>query len=323
MGGRAISKLINQEEANRITLEQKNEYLKFFSQVSGLTPVREIKSKTDFGDIDFIYCSCKDDVFFAELIKTEYEYHGHVKNGNITSFAVGDNHQIDIIRMSETHRESALNYYNDNDKGNLIGVIYNRLGFIFGHTGLDLRLPFDRLHLTHDFNMILAFLKYPSFVIEKMKSGFQNYDEMFEMVMQSPYFDNEYYQFENLNNENRTRNRKRKTYQNFVEYLESHQKKTLPFSKEKMLYDALIFFNKEKEYINLMQRQEANRLHRERFNGDLVSEITGLQRERLGDFIRFLNNRESFLAEYSYYFTDEEIRERIKRAYDIFIGQNM
>lgn len=322
MGGRAISKLINQEEANRITLEQKNEYLKFFSQVSGLTPVREIKSKIDFGDIDFIYCSCKDDIFFAELIKTEYEYHGHIKNGNITSFAIGDNHQIDIIRMSETHRDSALNYYNDNDKGNLIGVIYNRLGFIFGHTGLDLRLPFDRLHLTHDFNMILAFLKYPSFVIEKMKSGFQNYDEMFEMVMQSPYFDNEYYQFENLNNENRTRNRKRKTYQSFVEYLESHQKKTLPFSKEKMMYDALIFFNKEKEYISLMQRQEANRLHRERFNGDLISEITGLQREGLGNFIRFLNNRESFLSEYSYYFTDEEMRERIERAYDLFIGMS-
>lgn len=98
MGGRAIASLINQEEANRITLEQKNEYLQFFSQVNGLSPVREIKSKIDFGDIDFIYSSCKDDGFFVELIKTKYDYHGHVKNGNITSFAIDDSHQIDIVR---------------------------------------------------------------------------------------------------------------------------------------------------------------------------------------------------------------------------------
>lgn len=321
MGGRAIAKLINLEEAERITLEKKNEYIEFFSQVNGLTPVREIQSKTDFGDIDFIYTSCKDDVFFEELIKTKYDYNGKEKNGNITSFAVGLN-QIDIIRMSETHRDSALNYYNDNDKGNLIGVIFNRLGFIFGHTGLDLRLDFDRLFLTHDFGRILSFLKYSSANIQKMQNGFKTYEEMFDTVMQTPYFDSSYYQFENLNNENRTRNRKRKTYQMFVDYLKDHQKKSLPFSKEKMMYDALIFFNKEKEYIEIMRKQEANHLHRQRFNGNLISELTGFKREKLGRFIQFLKNQEIFLAEHSYYFSDEEMQERIMKAYEKFISVN-
>ena len=32
MGGRAIAKLINQEEADRITLDQKNEYLDFLNK---------------------------------------------------------------------------------------------------------------------------------------------------------------------------------------------------------------------------------------------------------------------------------------------------
>jgi hypothetical protein len=322
MGGRAIAKLINQEEAERITLDQKNEYLDFFSQVGGLVPVREIESKTDFGDIDFIYSSCKDDGFFEELIKTKYDYNGKTRNGNITSFAVGHN-QIDIIRMTEAHRESALNYYNDNDKGNLIGVIFNRLGFIFGHTGLDLRLDFDRLFLSHDFGRILTFLKYSSANIQKMQNGFKTYEEMFETVMQTPYFDSSYYQFENLNNENRTRNRKRKTYQAFVEYLQDHPKKSLPFTKEKMMYDAIIHFSKEHEYIELMRKQAANQLHRQRFNGELISEITGFKRENLGRFIQFLKNEQIFLAEHSYYFSDEEMRERITQTYEKFISMNL
>ena len=322
MGGRAISKLINQEEANRITLEQKNEYLNFFSNINGLTPVREIKSKNDFGDIDFVYCSFKDDDFFMELIKTKYHYYGRVKNGNITSFALGDKHQIDIIRVPEKYHQSAINYYNDNDKGNLIGVIFNKLGFIFGHTGLDLRLDFDRLSLGHDFVNILSFLKYSSVSIQKMQNGFETYEEMFETVIQTPYFDSSYYQFENLNNENRTRNKKRKTYQMFVEYLQKHPKKSLPFSKEKMMYDALVSFNKEKEYIELMRRQEANRLHKQRFNGNLISKITGFEKEKLGKFIQFLKNQQMFLTEHSYYFSDEEIEQRIRQTYEIYnIGE--
>jgi hypothetical protein len=321
MGGRAIAKLINREEAERIDLTQKNKYIEYFSQVGNIMPIREIKSKTDFGDIDFIYTSNKDDNFFADLIKKEYQYNGHVKNSNITSFAVGY-HQIDIIRISESHRESAFNYYNDNDKGNLIGVIFNRLGFIFGHTGLDLRLNFDRLFLSSDFGKTLSFLKYPNYAIKKMENGFETYEEMFDTVMQSPYFDSSYFQFENLNNENRTRNKKRKTYQKFVDYLQNHNKKTLAFSKEKMMYDALIYFSKEKEYIEVMRKQEANRLHRERFNGDLISEMTGLKRENLGKFIQFLKSKELFLVEHSYYFSDEEIKERIMGVYTKFIDEN-
>lgn len=317
MGGRAIAKLINQEEADRITLDQKNEYLDFFSQVSGLVPVREIECKTDFGDIDFIYSSCKDDGFFEELIKLKYDYNGKVKNGNITSFAVGHN-QIDIIRMSESRRESALNYYNDNDKGNLIGVIFNRLGFIFGHTGLDLRLDFDRLSLTNDFGRILSFLKYPSYAIQKMQNGFKTYEEMFETVMLSPYFDSRYYEFENLNNENRTRNKKRKTYQMFVEYLQDHPKKSLSFTKEKMMYDSLILFEKEKDYLMLLKKQEDNKLNRELFNGDLVNSITGLVREDLGKFIQFIKIEEPFMTQHAYYYSTEEITEKITKTYQKF-----
>ena len=196
-----------------------------------------------------------------------------------------------------------------------MGVIYNRLGFIYGHDGLYLRMDFDKLFLSDDINEILQFIKYNPSKIDKMINlGFKTYQEMFDTVISSPYFDSEYYRFENLNNENRTRNKKRKTYQMFVDYLETRPKKSLTFSKEMMTYQALDFFGKQKEYIKVLKEKENNKINKQLINGDLITKITGYQREELGKFIVFLKKEEPFMMEHAYYYQSEEIEVKIKNA---------
>jgi hypothetical protein len=315
MGGKAIASLINKPEADRITPEQKNKYLQLFNHVSKLKPVREIEEKETFGDIDLLYAGDEKIDFFVKRFQDGgYQYNGQIKNSTITSLAIGS-HQIDVIKVNEDKLDIAYQYFNDNDKGNLVGVIYNRLGFIYGHDGLYLRMDFDKLFLSDDINKILQFIKYsPSMIDKSINLGFETYHEMFEMVMSSPYFDSEYYRFENLNNENRTRNKKRKTYQMFVDYLQTKPKKSLTFSKEMMTYQALDFFGKEKEYIRVLKEKENNKLNKQLINGDLITKITGYEREQLGEFIVFLKKEEPFMMEYTYYYQSEEIEEKVRNA---------
>jgi hypothetical protein len=313
MGGRAIAKIINKEEAKRITKTEKENYIKkFISFLNHLFPVREILSKEDFGDIDFLYSGDLNVLEIEKLIKANFEnYQGYSKNSNIYSYAINDQ-EIDIIHLEKENTETARHYFADNDKGNLIGVIYNRMGFIYGHEGLFLRMPFTKLLLSKDSGKIFKFLKFSEEVINKMINiGFKTYEEMFDTVISSPYFDFEYYAYENLNNENRTRNKKRKTYQMFLDYLKNKDKKSLPFTKEKMMYDALIFFDKEKEYIEVLREQENNKLRKTLINGDIIAKLTGFKNEELGKFIMFLKHNESFMFEQTYFFHPKEIENKI------------
>lgn len=317
MGGRAIAKIINKEEAKRITKMEKENYVKkFLSFLDHLFPVREILSKEDFGDIDFLYSGDLNVLEIEKIIKANFEnYQGYSKNSNIYSYAI-DDQEIDIIHLEKENMETAKHYFADNDKGNLIGVIYNRMGFIYGHEGLFLRMPFTKLLLSKDSKRIFKFLKFSEEAINKMiNTGFKTYEEMFDVVISSPYFDVDYYAYENLNNENRTRNKKRKTYQMFLDYLKNKDKKSLPFTKEKMMYDALIFFDKEKEYVGTLREQENNKLRKTLINGDIISKLTGFKNEELGKFIMFLKHNESFMFEHAYFFHPEEIENKIMETF--------
>ena len=60
------------------------------------------------------------------------------------------------------------------------------------------------------------------------KNGFDTYQEMFDFVISSPYFDKNLFLFENLNNKNRVRDKKRKTYNMFLEYLDTIEINKIP-----------------------------------------------------------------------------------------------
>lgn len=328
MGGRAIIPIIGRE-AERISRQEKDHYLLLFKNLN-YHPVREIEEKEDFGDIDFLisYAQTKKEVLekVENLLKiNNHALTGNVMNSEVISLAVDNRHQIDLIFTDKILLAS--HYYSDNDRGNLIGNIFHHLGFNYGHRGLYINLESSKLFLSDSTNDILTFLGYNSDDILKITNydnGFKTFEEMFEWVIRCPLFNSNYYKWENLNNENRTRNKKRTTYNKFLQYIENKSFNNPVVSINSVKYYALEFFNKEKEYVKILKNLEFNKSRREIINGELISKLTGLLKGDLGKFIIYLkssdfykkleqNNLNFFLNSDKFY-----LEKEIKNLYLLF-----
>ena len=294
MGGRAIIPIIG-KEADRITREERDKYLFLFSSLNYL-PVREIEEKEDFGDIDFLISNSltkKEVLTKVEnlLNNNNHSLTGHILNSDIISLAIDSKHQIDLIATDKI--VLASHYYSDNDRGNLIGNVFHHLGFNYGHKGLYVILDNTKLLLSEDTNHILSFLGYTPSDILKVTitdNGFKTFQEMFEWVIRCPLFNSDYYKWENLNNENRTRNRKRSTYNKFLEYLENKSFNNPVVPIDAIKYYALEYFNKEKEYVEIIKSIEFNKSRKNIINGNIITQVTGLKNQELGEFIVYLKN---------------------------------
>ena len=90
MGGRAIIPLIG-KEAERLDVKTRNRIISNLSDINALVPVREIKEKKDFGDIDFLF---SEDIprhivlnRITSIMKDDgFTYNGQVPNDNVYSF---------------------------------------------------------------------------------------------------------------------------------------------------------------------------------------------------------------------------------------------
>jgi len=319
MGGRAILPIIG-KEAQRFDKKTRDIIISSLSNVSDLIPIREVKEKKDFGDIDFLcYSSLKRDENLKEVIlnmqNSLFTFKGKTVNGNIYSLAF-DNYQIDIIYVDPELRNVAYYYFCDNDRGNLIGSIYHQLGFSYGHEGLFLKLEDTKILLSTSTKKILQFLECDDIFINKIfNDGFETFEEMFEDITKIPYFNHEYFKFINLNNKNRSRNIKRSTFNNFLNYLEDKNFNSPEPHADYMKIKSLSFFNKEKEYIKVLNEREKNKVTRKMFSGDLVSEITGLSGRDLGNFIVYFKYNNKKLFENIHIYNIETIKEKISNDF--------
>lgn len=322
MGGRAIIPLIGRE-AERLDIKTRNGIISNLSDINALIPVREIKEKKDFGDIDFLF---SDDIprhivlnRIISIMKDDgFTYNGQVPNDNVYSLAF-NNYQIDIIFINSIHKDTSYYYFADNDRGNLVGSIYHKLNFNYGHQGLFIKLENTKILLSLDTEKILQFLNCDRLFIDKvLKYGFDTFEEMYHDITQIPYFSSEYFKFENLNNQNRTRNSKRNTFINFIKFLEGKTFNDPISYPEYMKFKALSFFNKEKEYIELLKTIEKNKVIRKNIDGNLISQITGLKEKKLGEFVIYFKEKNSDIIENPGIFTENQIIERIKDDFKFF-----
>lgn len=221
-------------ECRRITTEQYN-ILKdelynlltklFIDSGSTVNFIPFIKEKQDHGDIDIVVgMKHVSSSFISNLVKE------HFSNIKITSkntlSVLYKQVQVDLILVPLNKVSYAVNYFSYNDLGNLIGRMCKPLGFKHGHLGLEYKVMYNTTHLkditlSNDFNTILNILELDKHIY---RQGFNTFKEMFDFVISSPYFDKQLFLFENLNNKNRVRDKKRKTYNMFLDYLETIEK---------------------------------------------------------------------------------------------------
>lgn len=259
-------------------------------------------NKQDHGDMDMIVPSSFWMHTTREEVAKKLNSIGFVKNGEATSYAVPIDtrlFQVDVITIADSSVDFAYNYFSFNDLGNLIGRCAHRVGFKLGHIGLQyiLRDPdnsdhvFSEVMVTRDWKTAIEFLGYN---FTRFAEGFDDLEDIFNFAMSSPIAKKEIYLLENRNNTSRTRDRKRKTYMKFLEWLERNNTsgciETSPEEKQQLRKKYLdIAFVKfpdfKKEYDYKHERFQMSKKVQEMVNGVTVSEVTGLTGRELGEFM--------------------------------------
>lgn len=191
-----------------------------------------VSEKTDHGDIDILVVS--EDMDRARSIISRFAWvdpstgesylkqltHPESQNSFICTFK-NYNVQVDLTPSPLDTFSFALGYFSWNDLGNLIGRIAHRRGLKFGHDGLwyvhrrgDRQL--GEFQLTGHFD---AALEYLGFDVDRWYEGFDTFEDMFQYVASSKYFEKCAYPLEHQNHRARTRDSKRKTYNAFLEWI--------------------------------------------------------------------------------------------------------
>lgn len=249
-------------------------------------------TKPDYGDADILISSDRLPGDWVDRFLAEFKPDEYVPNGAVKSFNV-EQLQVDLITSKEEEFDFALTYFSYNDLGNLMGRIAHKQGFKYGHDGFhhvfrDGNQSFRTNVVSRDIPKIFAFLGYEH---DRFRQGFETLEDVFRYAGSSPYFNKDIYLWENVNHTARRRDAKRKTYNGFLDWLETEAAEGLPrfaFNEDKSVYlpRAFEWFPDFEQRYRQTEADYARVLEfRQRFNGEIVREVTGLEGKELGAFI--------------------------------------
>ena len=310
MGGNALrqpSCRLDKQELLGLIVKFNNEIAEPFkstsSGVPAFRPIPFYTSKDSFGDLDMVVmCGSRDWERLLDDLKKKYP--DHSKNGNVFSFGVDIGKetpfQIDLIYVGETREESriALTYFAFNDLGNLMGRIYHRAGFKYGHQGL-LRVVRDEENSDHIIGEVLVtnepreIFEFGGYDYDEFVDGFSTREDIFKYVASSPYFNREIFLFENRNSKARARDSKRVIYNEFLKWCsesddlpEFQSEDKEEFRREQLQLALEKFPEFRVRYEGVLKKLLKSNTINEKFNGSIVSEVSGLSGRDLGLFIR-------------------------------------
>lgn len=310
MGGNALSFETSRLEATDYFAFAKQCVQKLHELFPGgrFEAIEAYRQKPDFGDLDILvsHPSFDSDKAAKSLAAVEV-----VKNGPVISIGVPINSdkpicsenvfQVDLIKIDAASFDYAAGYFSFNDLGNLIGRTAHSMGVSHRHDGLyyylrDGDYKFREILLTKNYDEALYFLGYDP---KQFRKGFDTLDEIFHYVANSTYFNPDIFLLHNRNAISRTRDRKRKTYMGFLDFCEksTHLSAfTYPDSKEFWLPTFFGNFPHFKaEYEQALSDLNDQRIVKQKFNGKLVAELTGLEGKLLGAFMK--NFKDSFSSQ--------------------------
>lgn len=288
--------------------------------------IKAYAGKQTFGDMDVLFQSDQLHQNLIDYLTATFSSKEIVQNGSVYSFEHRE-FQIDLILTPEKHFQTSLNYFSFNDLGNLLGRVSHAMGLKLGHNGLcyafrDGTYMFAEIEIEHDWKVILPTLGYS---YERWAKGFNGLQEIFEYVISSPFFNREIYLLHNRNHTSRVRDAKRKTYMEFLQWLQDAPEDTFPAFPRKedkaewlpYLFDQLPGF--KEQYDVTLANLERSVLANQRFNGELVASITGLTDKNLGALMRKI--RESFggkeeLKNWVGQASDEDIRQKVLEIHE-------
>lgn len=222
------------------------------------------------------------------------------RNTNTYSFALR-NFQIDFIFQPSECYASTVNYYDFSPSGNAVGKLAHQFKLSYGHEGLKYIIREEdvgaeisenshilkEVVLTNDLKTIHDFLALNH---QRYTEGFDTEEQIFEWVCTSSFFNPDLFSYENMNHRARVRDVKRPDYNRLMSWIEKNQKRLpkYPRNPYKVVYLPWIcttFPHLSKEFENCAALYKRNQEIKEKFNGHIVTELTGKTGKNLGDII--------------------------------------
>lgn len=325
MGGKALKNTFTERKSTKEYLKIFNDIYNTLSDMLGdVTLTTHYHSKETHGDMDILLkiTSNNKDIDIVKTIVKHFNPNEIINNGGVISFDY-KKLQIDIIPINEKDWESAKFWYSYDPIPNLVGKTAHKFGLKFGPTGLVLPVRFaGRLFkdiiISKNSRKVFEFLGYD---YDRYLKGFNTKQEIFDWVINSKFFDSEMFEMQNLNQIDRKRNRKRATYQEFLEYLKSNNiKKSYNFKDKEEYLERIDEYFPEvglKSEIEKLQKLDNTKQEiSKKFNGNIImNRHNWLKGRELGDVMnRFKSNFKNF---------DEYVlnnnTEKIMKDFDTFL----
>lgn len=312
MGGNAFKNLevkrLDKSEFDKVSLKILVDLTNNFPFLN-FEIIKSYKNKETFGDLDIIYSEKQKAIYLdlpKEIGKVLNEL-GTVRNGNVTSYAVPTTQglfQVDLIKMDHEIINVASSYFAYNDLGNLLGRIFHRAGFKLGHKGLTYvyREDGNKNHVIKEISVTTSWkeaLEFAGYDFDVWSKGFNTLEDIFKFVVSIPLANRTIFSLEEMNHDSRVRDRKRKTYNLFLNWINNPINDVPEFEliakhelRDQWLKRAIKQFPKFRFEMNsaklmMIKQRSAN----DKFNGDIVKKITGLESKNLGIFMEdFVNN---------------------------------
>lgn len=328
MGGNALavigvkSKRLNKKEFNYLTNKVVKVISNIISSVNSKGDLIEnyphevlaYKDKETFGDLDLLIVGkLLEYVSYSEILSAlakEFNYKGELpfkpKDENDMTFSFGLPSeekdvffQVDLIASKAEYFDFHSKYLNWNDLGNLIGIVASSNGFLkYGHDGLKYQfrdgtnLYYEHV-LTTDWDKALDFFGYD---VERYYKGFEKLENIYEYASSSKFFNKDLYAFENRNHIQRTRDKKRPTYNGFLKWIEERSFNSTPLTteswKERVYKEFPDFAEIEKRTIDKQTvDSKQKKIIKGYFNWDILSKYKpNLKDKEIGDYLNDLKN---------------------------------
>jgi len=262
------------------------------------TIVKCYRNKQNHGDLDLLikidHKFHNKGINFKNYINKTFNPNAIHNNGGVYSFDY-QNFQIDFIPIKETNWEIAQTYFNYDCLGNCMGKTFHKFGLSYGWEGLFYK--YRNFNGRNSQNILISknpqkIFDFGGYNYNKFLNGFDSLEEIFQFVINGKYFDNKIFQFENLRQIDKKRNKKRATYHQFLNFLkENNIISTYNFNKNKDNYLPMIndYFPEANFYEKLSilnRKNDINKLLSEKFNGRIIMNwFPELKGKELGSII--------------------------------------
>lgn len=263
--------------------------------------LKAFRQKESFGDMDVLLESFGfEGINWRSLLVEHFQTRQVNSNGGVHSFEYKD-FQIDLNLILPHNFDTSMSYFAWNDLGNFMGRVAHKFGFKYGHEGLiyvfrDNTYEFGQIVVSRDPGRICEFLGYDP---QRFLHGFDTLEEIFLFASSTPFFNKAIYDYDNRNHTARVRDRKRKNYHGFLEWMQDKDLPAYPWetmdergvrvAKTEHMERAYQFFPQFKlDYETMLTDFNLWVKAKELFNGQVVASVTGLIGLELGNVMKHL-----------------------------------